>query len=79
MCRVGRHFLLITISAGLFAASFRSFGGDSETSDSTAIPVPSHAVPAVRRPIPAHPIDPADTDRDLSMQRQRTVDRLYGR
>ena len=47
MSRVGRHFSLITISAGLVATSVSSFGA-----------VPSHAAPS-RRSVPAHPDRPS--------------------
>ena len=69
-----RHFFLITISAGLFATSVSGFGADPGTGYSTAIAVPSHAA---RRPIPAHPIDPPDTNPNPSLQRARIVDQLY--
>jgi hypothetical protein len=54
-----------------------SFGADPVTGYSTAIAVPSQVVPAARRPIPAHPIAPPNTNPDRSMQRVRTADRLY--
>ena len=69
-----RHVTLITISAGLFAGSVSSFGADPGTSYSTAIAVPSHVAPAAHRP---NPIDPPGTNPDRTMQRARTVDRLY--
>jgi hypothetical protein len=72
-----RNFSLITISAGLLATSVSGSGADPGIGYSTAIAVPSHAAPAARRPIPAHPIDPPDTNRDRFIQRARTVDRLY--
>jgi hypothetical protein len=52
-----RNSFLITFTAGLFATSVSSFGADPVTGYSTAIAVPSQAVPGARRPIPAHPID----------------------
>jgi len=76
MSREGRHFSLITISAGLFATSVSSFGADPVTGYSTAIAVPSHAAPS-RRPVPAHPIDPPNTNPEHTKQRIQTVDRLY--
>ena len=76
MSREGRHFSLITISAGLFATSVSSFGADPVTGYSTAIAVPSYAAPS-RRPVPAHPIDPPDTHPNRSLQRARIVDQLY--
>ena len=69
-----RHVTLIMISAGLFAGSVSSFGADPGTSYSTAIAVPSHVAPAAHRP---NPIDPPGTNPDRTMQRARTVDRLY--
>jgi len=69
-----RYFFLITISAGLFATSVDSFGADPETGHSTAIGVPSRAA---RRAVPAHPIDPTDTNPNPSLQRARIVDQLY--
>ena len=65
MSRVGRHFSLITISAGLVATSVSSFGA-----------VPSHAAPS-RQSVPAHPIDPPNTNPKHTKQRIQTVDRLY--
>ena len=76
MSRVGRHFSLITISAGLVATSVSSFGADPVTGYSTAIAVPSYAAPS-RRPVPAHPIDPPNTNPKHTKQRIQTVDRLY--
>jgi len=72
-----RHVSLITVSAGLFAISVSSFGADPGTGYSTAIAVLPHAAPAVRLPIPAHPIDPPDTNPERTKQRSHTVDRLY--
>jgi hypothetical protein len=72
-----RNFSLTTISAGLFATPVNSFGADPVTGYSAAIAAPSHTAPAARRPIPARPIDPPNINPDRSMQRARTVDRLY--
>jgi hypothetical protein len=72
-----RNFSLIMITAGLFATPVNSFGADPVSGYSTAIAVPSQAAPAARRAIPAHPIDPPNTNLDRSMQRARTADRLY--
>ena len=67
------------VSAGLFAISVSSFGADLGTGYSTAVAVPSYAVTAGRRPMPAHPIDPPDAEPDRSAQRGRIVDELYER
>jgi hypothetical protein len=72
-----RYLSLITLSAGLVAASVGSFGADSGTGYSTAIAVPSHSAAAARRPIPVHPVDPPDTSPDRSLQYARIVDRMY--
>ena len=72
-----RYFSLITVSAGFVAASVGSFGADLGPGYSSAIAVPSHAALAARRPIPAHPIDPPDTNPDRYLQHTRMVDRLY--
>ena len=77
MSRLGRHFSLITISAGLFATSVSSFGADPVTGYSTAIAVPSHAAPAARRPVPARPTGPPDTNPEHTKKGTRTVNRLY--
>ena len=68
---------LMVVSAGFFAISVNSFGADLGTSYSVAIAVPAQAVPAGRRPIPAHPIDPPGAKPDHSMQTTRIVDELY--
>lgn len=72
--RVRRHFSLITIGAGLFAASVSSSGADPGTGYFTAITVPPHAA---SRPIVSHPTDLPGTNPDRSLQRARIVDRLY--
>ena len=72
--RMRRRFVLITISAGLLASPVSGFGADSGTGYSTAIAGPSHSA---RRPIPAHPIDPPDTNPNRSVQHARIVDQLY--
>ena len=75
---IGRcHVAVMAVSAGFFAISVSSLGADLRTGYSAAIAVPPQAVPADRRPIPAHPIDPPDAKPDRSMQRARIVDRLY--
>lgn len=75
---IGRwSFSLMAVSAGFFAISVSSFGGDLGTGYSTAIALPPQAVPAGRRPIPAHPIDPPDAKPDRSIERARIVDQLY--
>jgi hypothetical protein len=71
------HFSLITVSAGLVAASVSSFAADAGARYSVAIAVPAHTAPAARRPLPAHPIDPPDTSPDRSVQHARIVDQLY--
>ena len=81
---IGRYrFASLALSAGVFAISVSisvsSFGADLGTVYSTAIAVPSHAVPADRRPMPARPIDPPDAEPDRSAQRSRIVDELYER
>jgi hypothetical protein len=72
-----RYFSLITISAGFLATSVSSLGADPGIGYSIAIAVPPHAAPAARRPIPAHPIGPPDTNPNPSFQRARIVDQLY--
>jgi hypothetical protein len=72
-----RYFALITVSAGFAAGSVGSFGADPRTGYSNAIAVPSHAAPAARQPLPAHPIDPPDTNPELYLQHAWIVDRLY--
>ena len=68
---------LMAVTAGFFAISVSSFGADLRTGYSAAIAVPPQAVPAGRRPIPAHSIDPPEAKPDRSMQRARLIDRLY--
>ena len=72
--RARLHFFLIPISAGLSATSVSGFGADPGTGYSTAIAAPSYSA---RGPIPAHPIDPLDTNPNRSLQRARIVDQLY--
>jgi hypothetical protein len=66
---------LAAVGAGFLAVSTGTFGADLGTGYSTAIAVPSNALPASRRPMPAHPIVPPDAKRDL--QHARIVDQLY--
>jgi hypothetical protein len=68
---------LAAIGAGFFVISTGTFGADPATGYSTAIAVPSQALPASRRPMPARPVVPHDAKPDLSAQRARIVDQLY--
>ena len=68
---------LAAVGAGFFAISTGTFGADPRTGYSTAIAVPSQALPASRRPMPARPIVPPDAKPDPSVRRARIVDQLY--
>jgi hypothetical protein len=75
--RIIGRCVLAAVGAGFFAISTGTFGADLGTGYSTAIAVPSHALPAGRRPIPAPPTVPPDVKPDRSVQRARMVDQLY--
>jgi hypothetical protein len=74
---VGRCALAALGAAGFFAISTGTFSADLETGYSTAITVPSQALPPGRRPMPARPPVPPDANPDRAVQRARVVDQLY--
>ena len=74
---VGRG-ALAAIAAGLGMISVGAYGAELETGYSRAVAAPPRSAPAVRRPTPARPIDPPDTELNQPLQRAALVDQLYG-
>ena len=70
-----RRGALAAIAAGLGMISVGAYGAELETGYSRAVAAPPRSAPAVRRPTPARPIDPPDTELN---QRAALVDQLYG-
>jgi hypothetical protein len=69
--------VMAAVGAGYFPISTGTFGADPGSGYSTAIAVPSQALPAGRRLMPARPTVPPGAKPDLSVQRARMVDQLY--
>ena len=65
---------LAAIVTGLGVISVNAYGADLETGYSRAVAAPPRSAPAVRRSIPARPIDPPDAP---PVQRAALVDQLY--
>ena len=70
---------LAAIVAGLGAISISAYGAELEASYSRAVAAPPRLAPAVRRSIPARPIDPPDAEPNRAVQRAALVDQLYER
>ena len=74
--RITERCALAAIIAGIIAIS-SAYGADLETGYSRAIAAPPRSAPAVRRSIPARPIDPPDAEPKRAVQRAALVDQLY--
>ena len=68
---------LAAIVAGLSAISVSAHGADLGTGYSRAVAAPPRPAPAVRRSIPARPIDPPDRESNRLLPRVLLVDQLY--
>jgi hypothetical protein len=75
--RIIGRCVLAAVGAGFFAISTGTFGADPGSGYSTAIAVPSQALPAGRRQMPARPTVPPNAKPDLSVQRAWMVGQLY--
>ena len=68
---------LAAIVAGLSAIFVSAYGADVQTGYSRTVAAPPRSAPAVRRSIPARPIDPPDAKSNRPVQRAALADRLY--
>jgi hypothetical protein len=68
---------LAAIVISFFAFSTTTLGGDFGAAYPSAIAIPPKPVPAGRRPMPAHPINPPAVKPDRSATRTPIVDQLY--
>ena len=68
---------LAAIVAGLSAIFVSAYGADVQTGYSRTVAAPPRSAPAVRRSIPARPIDPPDAELNRPLQRAELVDQLY--
>ena len=68
---------LAAIVAGLSAIFVSAYGADVQTGYSRTVAAPPRSAPAVRRSIPARPIDPPDAEPKRAVQRAALVDQLY--
>ena len=77
VCRIIRRCAMAAIGAGLGGMSVSTADAHLETGYFRTLALPSHSVPAGRRSIPAHPVDPVDAPPNRSVARVELVDQLY--
>ena len=68
---------LAAIVAGLSAIFVSAYGADVQTGYSRTVAAPPRSAPAVRRSIPARPIDAPEAEPKRAVQRAALVDQLY--
>ena len=77
VCRIIRRGTLAAIITGLSAISVGAYGADVQTGYSRTVAALPRSAPAVRRSIPARPIDAPEAEPKRAVQRAALVDQLY--